>query len=409
MKTDNLNSLHLSDLFILEEKDEDTILYFKNNFKNLMVYDPGLYHTAICKSRMCKIDKKDGMLYYRGVKVTDKLDEDFLDIAYDVIFGKEFEKKEQFKQSVYFHLKLLPEQKTLIDAIPLSVHPMDLLAISIIALSGLEEKYLNQHPNLLERASFIIAQVAVSVSYYYTKLKNIPWAHQEHSNYAYGILHQMHNGTNPTKLKTLSQILNTIMILHCEHGQNCSAVAVRTIASSRGSIYTAVAAGMSAFNGSIHGGASQFVSSMYEELLEGKIDIESYVDQKIARKELIMGFGQRTYNRIENCWDPRVKVMHQILMSHSFNFPEVKREKEIAVKLIDYLMVHPFIQARNLTPNPDLFNCIFFKLFGAPREMNTVMLALGRVVGWIANYIEHTEDRYPLTRPCDIFEDVVSK
>lgn len=215
----------------------------------------------------------------------------------------------------------------------------------------------------------------------------------------------MHSGNHPERLKKLGKILNTIMILHAEHGQNCSSATVRNIASSRGSIYTGVASGMAAFNGAIHGGASQFVSSMYEELLDKGLDIDLFVDKKIANKELLMGFGQRTYNRIENCWDPRVEEMHRILTDESFDFPEVSQYRDIALKLIDRVSHDPFYIQRNLTPNPDLFNCIFYKLFGVPKEMNTTMLALSRIVGWVANFVEHTLDNYPLTRPCDMMKE----
>ncbi len=268
----------------------------------------------------------------------------------------------------------------------------------------LKKKYLIDSTDIAERAGFITAQVAISVAYIYKRINNISWTDQLFSTTSYSerILFQMHSGHNPERLKKLGKILNTIMILHAEHGQNCSAATVRNIASAQGSLYTGVAAGMAAFNGSIHGGASQFVSAMYEELLEGGLDVNSYIDGKIARKELLMGFGQRTYNRIANCWDPRVETMHRILTDESFDFPEVAKYKNIALQLIDRVVNDPFFKARNLTPNPDLFNCIFYKLFGAPREMNTMMLALGRVVGWIANFVEHTQDRYPLTRPCDM-------
>ncbi len=159
---------------------------------------------------------------------------------------------------------------------------------------------------------------------------------------------------------------------------------------------------MAAFNGMIHGGASQFVSAMYEELLGSGLNVDAYVDKKIASKTLLMGFGQRTYNRILNCWDPRVEKMYAILTDESFDFPEIAAYREAAIKLIERVSNDEFFKKRNLTPNPDLFNCIFYKLFGAPREMNTCMLALGRIAGWIANFIEHSKDGYPLTRPCDM-------
>lgn len=398
MTTDNLISVN--DLFSAEMDGEYTILHFKKQADKLIIYDPGLYHTATCKSQLCEIDKADGKLYYRGVNVQEKIEEDFLDVAYEIIFGEVDEKKEGFLRSVDSSFQLFPEQKALIDAIPRSSHPMDVLSIATIALGGLENKYLKDPSDMAEKAGYLIAQVAITVSYFYARGA---WVKSPNEiPYSEKILFQMHKDWKPDYLKRLGKILNTIMILHAEHGQSCSAATVRNVASARGSLYAGVASGMAAFNGSLHGGASQFVSTMYEELLESGLDVDSYVDRKIKNKELLMGFGQRTYNQIKDCWDPRVETMHRILTDESFDFPEIKKYKEAAIKLIDRVINDEFFKNRNLTPNPDLYNCIFYKLFGVPKEMNTVMLALGRITGWIANFKEHTEERYPLTRPCDL-------
>lgn len=404
MDTTNNVRIDLNDIFYTDRDGEHTILYYKQPNNKLIVYDPGLYHTAICKSSLCKIDKKDGKLYYRGISVEERLDNDFLDIAYEIVFVGTKDKK-KFKKEVESHFQLLPEQKTLLDAIPLSTHPMDTLSMSTIALSNLENKYLKDPTNIVEKVAFLIAQTAITISYRYCLATQRDWINLSPGlSHAERTLFQMHSGENPDRLKQLSKILNTIMVLHAEHGQNCSAATVRNVASARGSFYAAIASGMSAFNGAIHGGASQLVSTMYEELLKSDLDVNSYVDNKIRNKELLMGFGQRTYNRIKDCWDPRVEKMYSILTDSSFDFPEVEGYKNAAIKLIQRVVNDDFYKGKNLTPNPDLFNCIFYKLFGVPKEMNTVMLALGRVVGWAANYIEHQSHKYPLTRPCDIDE-----
>lgn len=398
-------TIDLHNFFTIEIDDEHTILKFKKGSEKLMIYDPGLAHTAICISDISKIDPCNGKLSYRGINVEDKIHEDYVDVAYEIIFGNLENKKLEFKEAVRNHFILFPEQKALIDAIPSGTHPMDILSIATIGLSGIEKKYLNDFSDIIEKTAFIIAQVAITVAYLYTKLQKTSFVKTPlEMPYAERILYQMHGGKQLDHLQKLGKILNTIMILHAEHGQNCSAATVRNIASSRGSIYTAVSAGMSAFNGIIHGGASQLVSAMYEELLENDLDIDDYVSKKIERKELLMGFGQRTYNRIKNCWDPRVEIMYQILTDESFNYPEIENYKNIAIKLIDRVVNDRFFKERNLTPNPDLFNCIFYKLFGVPKEMNTMMLALGRIAGWLANFVEHAQHKYPLTRPCDLYK-----
>lgn len=399
-------NIDLNEIFSVEKEGEYTVLHFKNAVNKLMIYDPGLYHTAHCKSALCKIDKEDGKLYYRGISVEKLLNEDFLDIAYFIIFGENEQRKGDFKKAVHNNFRLLDEQKAILDAIPLTTHPMDTLSIATIALGGIEHKYLKDPSDIFEKAGFLIAQVAITVAYRYTKMSHTDWKESRNNlTYSEKILSQMHGDKNQDRIKQLGQILNTIMILHAEHGQNCSAATVRNVASARSSIYTAVASGMAAFNGPIHGGASQLVSAMYEELLKGDLDVNSYVDEKIEQKSLLMGFGQRTYNRILNCWDPRVETMYRILTDKSFDFPEIAEYRNAAIKLIERVSQDDFFKKRNLTPNPDLFNCIFYKHFEVPREMNTSMLALGRISGWIANYVEHSSDAYHLTRPCDMTKD----
>lgn len=399
----NETMLDLNELFAVEKQANYHVLFFKKPNEKVIIYDPGLYHTALCRSEVSRVDTLDGKLYYRGVPVEEKIHEEFLSVAGDILFGENSEKKESFKDSVIFHFHLLDEQKKLMDSISPHVHPMDFLNMSIVALSGIEKKYLKDVSNYIEKAAFLTAQVAITVCYYYTKLRGGQWrVPSEKLTHSENILFLMHQGKETEKLEKLAKILNTIMILHAEHGQNCSASTVRNIASSKGSIYTAVAAGMAAFNGIIHGGASQLVSEMYDELLSSGINVDDYVDRKIKHKQLLMGFGQRTYNRIPNCWDPRVETMYKILTHPSFNYPEVESYKNVALLLIERVKNDRFFQEKNLTPNPDLFNCIFYKLFGVPKEMNTMMLALGRIIGWISNFIEHVDHRYPLTRPCDL-------
>lgn len=393
----------LNEMFTITSAGVFTVLEYKDPKNKFVIYDPGLAHTATCKTELCSIDKVDGKLYYRGVSAVERSKDDFLDVAFDIIFHGTDEERSAFKGLVLEHFQLYEEQKNLLDAIPFSTHPMAVLSIAITALSGIESKYLNDPKNPLEVAAFLIAQVGITVSYRYTKMQNTKWIEANTTvPYSEMVLNQMHSGSNPKRLHKLGKILNKILILHAEHGQNCSAVTVRDIASARGSIYAGVAGGMSAFNGTLHGGASQFVSAMYEELLESGLDVDSYVQKKLTSGEVLMGFGQRTYNRIPGCWDPRVETMYATLMDPEFDFPEIEDYKKAAIALIERVVEDPFFKKRNLTPNPDLFNCIFYKLFGVPREMNTVMLGLGRISGWVANFMEHVRHGYPLSRPCDL-------
>lgn len=393
------------DIFDVIDADDCTFLRFKSLSKRLIIYDPGFYHTANCWSKISKIDINDGKLYYRGVAVEEKSSINFLDIAYDLIFGadKSIDRKSDFKTYAKKYFNLYCETKLILDSLPLTMHPMEFLSIGCISLSSLEYKYLNDTEDFYEKSAFLIAQISVIATYYFTRLHNLPWqpAYSERS-LAHHIMVNLQQNSDHAKVQKLASILNTIMIFHAEHGQNCSSATVRNVASTRGNLYTAVSSGIAAFNGPLHGGASQYVSEMYEEILQNNLDVDQYVNQKIAKKEPLMGFGQRTYNKILHCWDPRVKNMYNILNDPSFNFPEVQDYKRLANRLIDRVINDDYFIKRNITPNPDLFNCIFYKLFGVPNTMNPVMLSLGRIAGWIANYYEHMQDMMPITRPCDI-------
>ncbi|MBN2478939.1 MAG: citrate/2-methylcitrate synthase [Parachlamydiales bacterium] len=398
------NNVNLSHLFNISQRGKDLLLEIKKNVNDLIIFDPGLYHTATCTSKICRVDKTDGMLYYRGIPIEEKIKFDFTDIAYELIFENQNDKdKNRFKDLIFKNFVLLPEMKTLLDSIPIQIHPMDFLAIGVISLESLEKQYLDDPNNIIEKFAYIIAQVSVISTYYYVRLNNKKWDEKlEGKSFAYEILYKMHSNQDKNKLLKLADILNKILIIHAEHNQNCSASTVRNIASARGNIYTAISSGIAAFKGKIHGGASQYVSEMYEEILKNEIDVNEYIDNKIKNKELIMGFGQRTYNRIYNCWDPRVEIMYKVLISKDSDFKEIEQYKNLALKLIERITKDDFFQKRNLTPNPDLFNCIFYQLFEVPHQMNPVMISLGRVAGWISNYIEHVNDKYPLTRPCDL-------
>ena len=201
--------IDLNDVFTTRPDGKYTILEFKKPNHHLIIYDPGLYHTATCKSALCRIDKEDGKLYYRGISAEQKANEEFLDVAFDIIFNRDEADRKRFKEMVSLHFQLYDEQKTLLDTLPLSTHPMDVLGIATTALSGIENKYLQNPEDLVEKAAFLIASVAIHVSYRFTKTNQIPWLKPQLTlHYSEQILYQMHGGKNPDHLKKLGKILN---------------------------------------------------------------------------------------------------------------------------------------------------------------------------------------------------------
>jgi citrate synthase len=398
-------NLDFEKIFEVIKKENFILLKFKHLDKRLIIYDPGFYHTAHCWSRISKIDINNGKLYYRGISVDSLTESTFLSVAHNLIYPNCTEERESFYNYIKNHFKIYEPLKLLLDKIPLNIHPMEFLQIGIIALSALENSLLEDSKNFLEKTAFLIAQTSVISSYYLSKVKSFDFKITDPKgdfDFAESVIRVMRPDLSDEKNKKFAKILNTILIFHSEHGQNCSAATVRNIASAKTNIYNAIACGIAAFNGRLHGGASQAVSEMYDDIIDNNLDIDKYVDEKIKNKTPLMGFGQRTYNKILNCWDPRVENMLRILNDKSNNFPEIEKYKEIASKLIYRVTNDEYFISRNITPNPDLFNCIFYKLFGVPNQMNPMMIVLGRVSGWIANYKEHIDDNLPLARPCDI-------
>jgi citrate synthase len=399
----------LSEVFNLSTDSDGNrdVLAFKERKNKIILFDPGLYNVALNKSNISKVNQTNGKLSYRNIFIENLVNEDFLDVAYLLMFAEPTDANHliSFKNSVHAHFKLYLEMKAVLDALPITMLPMDFLAAGILTLSGIEKNYIQSVNDHLERSAFILAQTSVIAIYYHNRYNNEPWVEVNSTpleNFAYRIIRGMNKNASQERLSKLSSILNTILIIHAEHGQNCSTATVRNIASARSSIYSALSSGIAAFKGNLHGGASQQVSEMYDYIIDNNIDFNEYINQKIQQKQPIMGFGQRTYNRISNCWDPRVEIMMKIVESKGFNFPEVERYRSLAFDMIKKVTTEEYFINRNLTPNPDLFNCIFYKLFGVHNSMNPLMITLGRVAGWMANFYEHINDQYYLTRPCDL-------
>lgn len=399
--------MKISEVFDVQENMGRKVLIPKNEPRDYFIFDKGLRRTAICKSKICHVDMRNGKFFIRGVETILSKDVDFIDFAFHIIFGSNRHSDSflAFKYSVKKFFRVFPETKLLASAVPVGIHPMDNLSIGILSLSVLAKKYLGESPSREELAGFIISQTSIIAGVQFRVLSentvNGAVIDYDNANFTEKLIRLFHPQKDNKKIEQLAKILNTILILHCEHGMNCSAVSVRNVASAGSNIFSSISAGIAAFKGNLHGGASQKVSEMYDEIISLKISAEKYVTQKIENGIPIMGFGQRTYNQIKGCWDPRVLTMKNMLDSDEYDYSSVETYRILCHDLIQISLSNEFFVKRNLTPNPDLFNCIFYKIFEVPNSMNSVMISLGRVDGWIANYFEHQDKKYPIMRPCD--------
>lgn len=398
------NHLEIKDLFQINTDAAQTVLTPCFKKKNILILDEGLVHTALCKSDISKIDGRQGQLLYRGRPIETLLNTNFMHVAHDLIMplSEQSESKENFAQDVLHYFFLADELKVALDALPASMHSMHFLSAGISTVSALEKRYLRE-VSLLEQMKFLIAQVSVVAVYYLLRQTGRAWKqHVSASSLSGHIVSQL---TEADDVKVLTQVFNTILLLHAEHGQNCSTMTARNVASARGDVYAAVTAGIAGFSGQLHGGASQCVGEMYEHILARGISANTFVDEKIYNKERIMGFGHRVYS----CWDPRAKVMFNLLNSDSAMFESVQSYRAIGLDLVKRVAEDPFFVQRGICPNPDLFNGLFYRLLGASSKMNGVMLCMSRVVGWIAHYYEHFSTYQPIIRPRQVPSGAVSQ
>lgn len=393
--------ISLNDIFNITETGPHQLLEFKKGVSNVVILDPGANHTGFCKSGISRIDGKTGQLFYGNTPVDEIIkDLDFGQLAYRLITQQYSNSAEEatFCKQLNEHFQLDAGLRSVLDSLPGSMHPMDFLMAGVIALSGMEEQYLGNEPDRLAQAAFITARLFVIAAYYCVRLQGKSWKENVTDAPVYHqFLQQLHDDAN---VKTYAPLLNIVLMLHAEHGQNCSTATVRNIASAGGDIYTAIASGIAAFKGRLHGGASQYVSEMYDFLSRQKMGAAEYVTGKLNRKEVIYGFGHRIYRN----WDPRARIMFNMLKSNDPVYNNVDPLRCMAFDLVDYVSKSEYFNSRYIFPNPDLFNNIFYTLFGMPSSMNTVMLSLGRVAGWLAHYHEHLADRYPIMRPQEIYK-----
>lgn len=376
-------------------QEESGLLVLRPNKadKPWILLDEGLYHTAVCQSSISHIDGHLGQIFYRGTPILSFInDSDFIGVAHQLIFPNA-SNEVRFKSIVQSNFVLLPEVKVLLDKLPDKLHPMHYVSIGLMSLSALESKYLNER--IIEsRCAFLIAQLSAIACYWHQRQHHKPWLELDGTlSFAEAIAKQL--GAAEHRSSELGRLCNLMLILHAEHGQNCSTLTARNVASTHADIYAAVVAGMCAFSGDLHGGASQRVAEMYDEILSSGLSVDEYVNQKIARKERIMGFGHRIYN----CWDPRAKIMFDLIREDNPIYEPIKKYKRILLELIERVSNDSFFKKRNIYPNPDLLNGLFYRLLGVTPKMNTVMLSMSRIAGWLAHYVEHLSDDGPIIRP----------
>lgn len=372
--------------------------------------DPGFKNTGSCKSAITYLDGENGILHYRGYPIEQLAEKaTFLEVAYLLIKGDLPNQKELdwFVDSITKHTLVHEDMKRFFEAFPTDAHPMGILSSMIASLSTFYPE--SQNPNRsIEDVELtmhrVIAKLPTLAAQAYKNNMGHPVVYPKNSlSYTENFLHMMFG--LPTDDYNVSPVvndaLNKLLILHADHEQNCSASTVRIVGSSQANLYSAISAGIAALWGPLHGGANQAVIEMLETIKNDGGGLQKWVDKAKDKSDSfrLMGFGHRVYKN----FDPRAKIIKKaaddVLEALGVDDPVLDIAKELeAVALKDQYFVD-----RGLYPNVDFYSGIIYRALGIPTDMFTVMFAIGRLPGWIAQWKEMVEMGEPIGRPRQVY------
>ncbi len=372
-----------------------------------IAYDPGYGNTGSCMSSITYIDGDQGILRYRGYPIEQLAEKStFVEVAYLLINGRlpNADELDKFNKRLIKHVMVHEDIKKLFEAYPPSAHPMAVMSAMAISLSAF-------HPDLLDPEIIdtnimrLLAKFKTLAAFCYKKSVGQPYVYPRSDlSYSEDFLHMMFAlPTEPYHVNpVVARALDLLLVLHADHEQNCSASTVRMVGSSQANVFASVAAGVNALWGPLHGGANQEVIMMLEEIQHDGGDVQKYVNLAKDKnsKFRLMGFGHRVYKN----FDPRAKILAKaaddVLNALHVTDPLL----DIARGLEDAALHDDYFVERKLYPNVDFYSGIIYRALGIPTNMFTVMFALGRLPGWIAQWKEmHNDPATRINRPRQIY------
>ena len=377
--------------------------------KGLITIDPGFKNTGSCESGITFLDGEKGILRYRGYSIEELAEKaDFLEVAYLLIFG-ELPNKEQlttFHEDIKNESHVDEEMKKILDAFPKSAHPMGVLSSLTSALIAYNPTSVNvsSDEEMYSAIVRILGKFPVLVAWALRKKKGLPLDYGDDSlGYVENIHKMMFKRPNKDyeKNKIVIDALDQLLILHADHEQNCSTSTVRIVGSSHAGLFASISAGISALWGPLHGGANQAVLEMLEAIEADGGDTKKYMAKAKDKSDLfrLMGFGHRVYKN----FDPRAKIIKiaadQVLEDLGIDDPILAVAKGLEQEALN----DPYFVDRKLYPNVDFYSGIIYRALGIPTEMFTVMFALGRLPGWIAQWREMRLNNEPIGRPRQVY------
>ena len=373
----------------------------------LMTYDPGFTNTASCRSAITYIDGEAGILQHRGIPIEQLVENStYLEVAYLINYGHLPTEDElnSWTHDITHHTYVHENVKEFMNGFRHDAHPMGMLLASVGALSTFypEAKNIDDEDQRYLSTVRLIAKVPTLAAYAYRHSLGLPYVYPDNDlSYAGNYLSMLFKMAEPKYEPDprLEKALDTLFILHADHEQNCSAAAVRVVGSSRVDPYSAVAAGVAGLYGPLHGGANVNVLKMLQRI--GSTDnIPDFLEGVKEKKELLYGFGHRVYKN----YDPRARLIKghvdEVLEATGKQSPWL----DIALELEKRAMDDDYFTDRKLYPNVDFYSGLIYEAMGIPTEAFTVMFAIGRTAGWIAQWNEMRQDpELRIARPRQIY------
>ena len=381
----------------------------RNSTEGVVTIDPGFKNTGSCKSEITFLDGEEGILRYRGYDIEDLAENaSFIEVAYLLIFGEMPSKKtlKSLEEKIHDDSYVDEDLKSILKSFPKSSHPMGVLSSLTSGLIAFNPSSVdvNSEKEMFEAIVILLAKFPILCAWTHRKVKGLPLNYANTSlSYIENIAHMMFKKphqdykTNPIIINAL----NKLLILHADHEQNCSTSTVRIVGSSHAGLFASISAGISALWGPLHGGANQAVIEMLEAIKADGGDTAKYMEKAKDKNDpfRLMGFGHRVYKN----FDPRARIIKkaadEVLNDLGVHDPIL----EIAKGLEEQALNDPYFVDRKLYPNVDFYSGIIYRAMGIPTEMFTVMFALGRLPGWIAQWREMRLLNEPIGRPRQIY------
>ena len=372
--------------------------------------DHGFVNTASCTSAITYIDGDKGILRYRGYPIEQLAEHSsYLEVAYLLIYGylPTGDELSDFKLRIRRHTMLHEELRLFFDGFPRDAHPMPVLSSAVSALSTFYQDSLDPFdPEQVEISTIrLMAKVPTLAAYAYKKSVGQPYMYPDNSLGFIDNFLRMTFGVPAESYEVdpvVSRTLNMLLLLHADHEQNCSTSTVRLVGSSHANLFASVSAGINALFGPLHGGANQSVLEMLETIHASGGGVNTFIRQVKDRKDgvKLMGFGHRVYKN----YDPRAaivkKAAYEVFAAMDVKDPLL----DIALRLEEVALADDFFISRRLYPNVDFYTGLIYKAMGFPTRMFTVLFALGRLPGWIAQWREMiTDPNTKIGRPRQVY------